>query len=369
MTSGLEKSPMDDQGLLDCDTHFTDHLDDLWAEVSPEFGLSVVPEVVTHRDQMRLRIGSQLFPRPSGSGQGNPRGLGHLIGPGATADRQEFMTKHRIRAAVLQPGFVGLSVQAVPDTELRRGILAAYNTLAQRACADSSLDLRWAVLLSAEDPEWSAEAVKRYRRDDWLAGAVIRPTARLSSHRLSDAALNPVFELLADERLCLFVHGGTGCYQWSPLADSYEDYTLTHAFGHMGEHMIALADLLTRRDGLPGGLRIVLLESGVSWLPSFLERLDNHVRRLTKSQDAPSELFRKHFAIVPDPGEQYGRWACEQIGAANILFGSDYPHWDSITAAQWFDAYGSLAPVGTLSANTLRFVPRLTLPRPRSARV
>lgn len=296
---------------------------------------------------------------------GNPRGLGHLIGPGAIADRQEFMREHQIAAAVLQPGFVGLSVQAVADGELRRQILGAYNYLAQRACADSPIDLRWAILLSAEDPKWSAEAVAQYRADEWLAGAVVRPTARTSAYRLSDPELTPVLELLADAGLCLFIHGGTGCYQWSPLADSYEDYTLTHALGHMGEQMIALTDLITRADGLPGGLRVVMLESGVSWLPSYLERLDNHVRRLAGTQHAPSDLFRKQFAVVPDPGEQHARWACEQLGGTSVLFGSDYPHWDTVAASEWIDAFGSLVSIAALSANTLRFVPRLTLPKPR----
>ncbi len=49
------------------------------------------------------------------------------------------------------------------------------------------------------------------------------------------------------------------------------------------------------------------------------------------------------------------------------MFGTDYPHWDSIAPSEWLDVYGSLVPRSTLSANTLRFVPRLTLPRPEGA--
>ncbi|TDD85026.1 amidohydrolase family protein [Actinomadura rubrisoli] len=357
-TSGADRAEAAG-GLPDCDTHFTDDTIDLWHGISAELSLPVLPEVVDHEGRPRLRIGDRLFPKPRGKGQGNPRGLGHLIGPGATDDRREFMARHGIRAAVLQPGFVGLSVQAVVDGTLRRDLLMAYNLLARRACAGSPLDLRWAVLLSAEDPEWSLQAVERFAADDLVVGAVVRPTARTSADRLSGKEFTPVLQALARERLALFVHGGTGCYQWSPLADAYEDYTFTHAFGHMGEHMIALTDLLTRGDGLPDGLRVVMLESGTSWVPSLLERLDSHVRRLSGGGERPSGLFAEHVAIVPDPEERHARWACEVIGGGNVLFGSDYPHWDTVAAADWLGRFGDLVPPAALEANTRRFVPRL----------
>jgi uncharacterized protein len=348
-----------DPVLLDCDTHFSDHEPQLWAGLAAEMGLPAVPAIVGEAGQARLSIGGQLFPKPRGKGQGNPAGLGHLIGEGHDGDRGKFMAENAIAAAVLQPGFVGLSLQAVADRGLRTALADAYNVLAARACAQSVVSLRWAILLSVEDPDWSLAAVGNYRRDPNAVGAVVRPTARTGEARLSAAPLRPVLELLADSGLALFVHGGTGCYQWSPLADAYEDYAMTHAFGHMGEHMIALADLLAGRDGLPEGFRAVLLESGTSWIPSFLDRLDTHVRRLAGAAMTPSERFTAHFAVVPDPGERYAPWACRQLGAANVLFGSDYPHWDTVRTGDWMKAFGDMCPAAGLLASTRHFVPRL----------
>lgn len=344
---------------LDCDTHFTDHPRELWESVADEVGLATLPEVFEHEGRSRLGIGELLYPKPNGRGQGNPKGLGHLIGPGADDDRRAFMDEHHIGAAVLQPGFVGLSVQSVADGALRRALLDGYNLLAKRSCEQSELSLKWAALLSAEDPEWSAGLLDRYRDDPHLVGAVVRPTARTRQERLSDKALTPVLDTLARRRLPLFVHGGTGCYQWSPLAEAYADYTLTHAFGHMGEHMIALTDLLTREDGLPDGLGVVMLESGVSWIPSILGSLDSHVRRLSSSHVAPSEVFTEHFAVVPDPEERHARWACEAIGGDNLLFGSDYPHWDTIPSGTWATTLADLVDGERLRVNTERFVPLL----------
>jgi uncharacterized protein len=350
---------MTSEALLDCDTHFTDHPSALWSPDSVAAGLPQVPEVVDVDGHQRLRIGDMVFPRPSGPGQGNPRGLGHLIGPGQDEDRAAFMTKHGISTAVLQPGFVGLSFQAVADPVARTALAGACNSLAARASADSALDLRWAILLSTEDPDWSLQQIDRYRDDPNVVGAVVRPTARGAAVRLSDPALDAALEALAEARLTLFMHGGTGCHQWSPLADAYAAYPLTHAFGHMGEHMIAMTDLLLRPTGLPEQLRVVMLESGVAWIPPVLERLSAHHRRLSSGSVSPTELMKRHIAVVPDPAERLAPQACEELGVGNLLFGSDYPHWDTVDPAEWLEVYGELCSPAELRANTAAFVPRM----------
>jgi predicted TIM-barrel fold metal-dependent hydrolase len=344
--------------LLDCDTHFSDHRPELWLDIAGEIDLPEPPDVMEVEGARRLRIGSLLFPKPGGTGQGNPRGLGHLIGPGEEADRSRFMAEHGIAAAVLQPGFVGLSCQAVADPAARTALVAGYNILAARACAASAADLRWAILLSVEDPEFSLAAIARHGGDPRAVGAVVRPTARTSSARLAGPAFTPVLRALADQDLTLFVHGGTGCHQWSPLADAYADYALTHAFGHMGENMIALTDLLTREEGLPARLRVVMLESGTAWIPALLERLAVHQRRLGRGAPV-AELFRSHVGVAPVPDERYAAWSCAELGAASVLFGSDYPHWDAVTPSDWRTAFASLCPADALRENTLRLVPRL----------
>lgn len=350
---------MAENRLYDCDTHFTDHLPELWAGLALDLGPHDLPEVVTHDGATRLQLGEKLFPKPSGHGHGNPKGLEHLIGPGHDQDRAEFMTKYDIAAAVLQPGFVGLSVQAVADPAVRTTLMEGYNILAARSCEHSALALRWAMLLSAEDPRWSEEMLRRQGDHEDLVGVVVRPTARTPLARLADPALTPLLVELARRRLPLFVHGGTGCYQWSPLADGYSDYAMTHAFGHMGEHMIALADLVTRPDGLPDGLRVVVLESGIAWIPSVLGRLSSHTTRLSGGAASPTELFADHFAAVPDPDEPHARWAVEQLGRESILFGSDYPHWDTVESGGWLEAFSDLCPPAVLADNTARIVPRL----------
>jgi len=83
-------------------------------------------------------------------------------------------------------------------------------------------------------------------------------------------------------------------------------------------------------------LRVVLLESGWTWLPSLLWRMDREWKGLRREvpwmTDLPSAYARKHFRLTTSPtdapaGGAYVDELVEQLGSTEILmFGSDYPH-------------------------------------------
>ncbi|MCC7076276.1 MAG: amidohydrolase [Acidimicrobiia bacterium] len=81
------------------------------------------------------------------------------------------------------------------------------------------------------------------------------------------------------------------------------------------------------------GLTIVSVESGIGWIPYFLERLDHTWERHRFWTGAeiprrPSEYFRDNMVatfIVDDAGIA----ARDSIGVANIMWEVDYPHSDT----------------------------------------
>ena len=342
--------------LIDCDVHFTDHDEDAW-NVGPVPAASRPKIIASETGSQRLAIGELLFPRPEGPGKGNPNGIGHLVAPGLSGDRQRHGSVCGVVTTVLQPGFVGLSIHAVADADTRRALLARYNGLvAEEAARDETA--RWALLTTLEDLSSLPAALEEFKNDAQLVGVVVRPTGRLSQHRWSSDAALSALELLARNRLTLFLHGGTGCYQWSPLADGFESYEMTHALGHMGEHMIAVSDLIGVRAHLPVDLRVILLESGTAWLPSVLDRLDSHKRRIGNSSRSVWDVFREHFAVVPDVTENDIASTCARIGAESILFGSDYPHWDCIDAVTFFEQLAPGIDRSSVARASARFIPR-----------
>lgn len=81
------------------------------------------------------------------------------------------------------------------------------------------------------------------------------------------------------------------------------------------------------------GLRLVLAESGVGWLPYFLTRMDLEWRNLRDKIDfattaPPSELFRRQVYATFEE-EDLAATFIPQLGAGVCMWASDYPHTDS----------------------------------------
>ena len=85
------------------------------------------------------------------------------------------------------------------------------------------------------------------------------------------------------------------------------------------------------------GLKVVLIEVGVSWVPAFLWRLAKSWRGLRTEipwvDRSPREIFRDHFRLTlqpfdaPDDAAVVAR-SIDHLGSDELLlFSSDYPHW------------------------------------------
>jgi uncharacterized protein len=117
-------------------------------------------------------------------------------------------------------------------------------------------------------------------------------------------------------------------------ADRFNTQFAMHACSHPMEQMMALLALIE------GGvlerhpkLKFAFLESGCGWLPYWLWRLDEQYEKLfwevqNNVKIKPSDYFRRQCFISIEPSEPYLSEIIDYIGSDNLLFGSDYPHWD-----------------------------------------
>ena len=81
------------------------------------------------------------------------------------------------------------------------------------------------------------------------------------------------------------------------------------------------------------GMKLVLAESGLGWLPYFLSRMDLEWRALRDKLDyaptvPPSELFRRQVMATFEE-EELAAQVVPMIGADSCMWASDYPHTDS----------------------------------------
>jgi len=131
------------------------------------------------------------------------------------------------------------------------------------------------------------------------------------------------------------VHGGGQAIDQVPIGvDRWSTRLEMHAFTHPVGQMIAIMAFTV------GGilhrfpkLRVAFLEAGVGWLPSWLERLDEHWE-LTPEQAPridrkPSEYFRSGRCFIGcDPDERGVPWVVQEVGEDVVVYASDYHHWD-----------------------------------------
>jgi predicted TIM-barrel fold metal-dependent hydrolase len=91
-------------------------------------------------------------------------------------------------------------------------------------------------------------------------------------------------------------------------------------------------------------LKISLAESGIGWVPYFLERADYtlHQHNAWVNNDwhgkLPSQVFREHFlACFID--DKFGCKNFADVGADNIAYECDYPHsdttWPDVAERLW----------------------------------
>ena len=84
-------------------------------------------------------------------------------------------------------------------------------------------------------------------------------------------------------------------------------------------------------------LRVVLIESGFTWLPAMMWRIDKEWRGLRNNtpwvKRPPSEYMRKHirFTLQPVDAPPTREQLLQIIGQLEsdemLMFSTDYPHW------------------------------------------
>jgi len=207
----------------------------------------------------------------------------------------------------------------------------------------SGLDdrLRGALLVCCQLPDEAAAEIRRIGEHPALS-VVLLPDGGLG-HPLGHPVYHPVYEAAVEQGLPVAVHFGAAI--WGGLAhmsaaglpmNRLEYYSLLNQAG-----MHQLSSFITHAvfDRFPG-LRVILLETGFTWVPSLFWRLDSAYPQLAREgvslQRRPSEYLADHVRVSTQPFEPGPRPrdlaellmafpAMEHV----LCFSSDYPHWDT----------------------------------------
>jgi uncharacterized protein len=112
-------------------------------------------------------------------------------------------------------------------------------------------------------------------------------------------------------------------------------------------------------------LKIAFMEGGAGWIPFWAERLDEHQEKLRPQwpdlQRKPSEIIASsQVAFTCEPEEATLPVVLEHIGESQVMYASDYAHWDceypdSVRKLNRIAGMTDVHKRSVLGANAIRF--------------
>lgn len=166
-----------------------------------------------------------------------------------------------------------------------------------------------------------------------LRGITFRPE-RYHGLALYADEMDRVWSAAEYAGLAVAIHGSFGSKMPSFARTRYTNQFYVHMVCHPFEQMAAVMEVLASGvlDNHPG-LRVGFFESGLGWLPYWLERLDEHKGSMGHLVPAlkrdPTQIWSEQCFVTMEAGEGAALGQLAELGLAHtVVWGSDYPHYD-----------------------------------------
>lgn len=271
-------------------------------------------------------------------------------------ERIKVMDAERIDVAVLYPSF-WLLYGDLNDARLAAAACRAYNNWMADFCRPYPARLFGVAPMPLQDV---AEAVREMRRvvnSLNFKAVFIRPNP-FNGRRLNDPAYEPFWREAQELGIPVAIHSSFGTRMPTLGGDRYRDPFFSHMVCHPFEQQAACMDLIC------GGvlerfprLKVGFLESGVGWLGYWLDRMDGHYEKMGAMvpwlMKPPTEYFREQCYLSLDPDERTLAAMCALGFDRNILWGSDYPHFDCTYPGIVADVEKACAPLSASARDNI----------------
>lgn len=225
-------------------------------------------------------------------------------------------------------------VQLIHNADMAIAFTRALNDWIAHEWLAKDKRLFASIVLPMQDIEACVEEIERCAPNPQFVQALVLANGEAT---LGKRRFWPIYRALEKHNLPLGVHAGSSYH--NPVTSlGWTNYYLEDYAAQSLGFQAQLASLVTEGVFVKHpGLKVVLLESGVSWLPGFIWRLSKFwrgVRREVPWVDRPpGDIIRDHvrMSVTPldGPAEaQIIEKLIEQIQSEDfLLWSSDYPHW------------------------------------------
>lgn len=315
--------------FIDADAHLVE------VELGPEC-LKRWPDAFTlSADGREMLTEGRRYPESRGPGAGCPPEHGLSKADGINPYSPEGMLadadRDGIDHMVFFPSF-GLRAPTIESRKVANGFAELYNEWAAGWCRRGKGRFYGVAVVPLEYVDDSVRMLRK-AKEQGLVAAMIPPA--LKGRNLDHADLDPFYRAAVDLDMPLGVHGAPGIHLPKIGVDRFDNYIQVHCLSFPFDQMLAMTALVSGGvfDRHPK-LRVAFLESGVGWVPYFVERMHEHYEKRGDwiangwKHDPRHYIEAGNVWVSCEPEEEILPAVVEILGPDFILYASDYPHWD-----------------------------------------
>lgn len=321
------RSVESENAVIDCDLHaavpstsvLVPYLDPYWKEMTSVRALDRLNLSLTS-----YPLNSPLACRPDWKSA-------HPPGSSLGKMREDVLDPFAVKYGILNCLH---GAQALHSEDMASAFCRAINCWIRDAWLDQDSRLRASIVVPVQNVELAVEEIERCAQDPRFIQVLLLLMGEMT---LGRRQLWPIYRVAERLGLPIGVHAGSA-YRFAPTAIGWHSYYLEDYVAQSIGFEAQLQSLIS--EGVFAkfpNLKVVFIESGLTWLPGFMWRADKTWRGVRAEVPwvaaHPSELIRNHVRLTVQPidGSDAREEMLRLIDRVNtdelFLFSTDYPHW------------------------------------------
>jgi predicted TIM-barrel fold metal-dependent hydrolase len=225
-------------------------------------------------------------------------------------------------------------VQTLFSADMAAGFATAVNTWLARDWLDKDSRLRASIVVPLQNPDLAVDEIERWAGDRRFV-QVLLPV--FSDMPLGNRHYWPIFAAAERHGLPVGIHAGS-TYRHPVTSAGWPSYYIEDYVAQAQGFQSQLASLICEGTFAKfPALKVVFIESGFTWMPAALWRLNKYWQGLRMEipwvDRQPSKIARDHIRLTlqpvdsaPDP-KDFERFMNHMESDEMLLFSTDYPHW------------------------------------------
>ncbi|HEU5099925.1 MAG TPA: amidohydrolase family protein [Roseiflexaceae bacterium] len=248
-----------------------------------------------------------------------------------SAMRTQVFGLRRVAYGILNCAY---AVDSLHNPDAAAALASALNDWLLAEWLTGEPRLRAALVVPSQYPELAAREIERVGSHPGFV-QVLLPVR--SAMPYGNRCFHPLFAAAARHDLPIGIHFG-GAPGNPPAPVGWPSFYLEEYAGMASVFQSQVLSIVSEGlfDQFPA-LRVVLIESGCTWMPSLMWRFDKEWKGLRREvpwvRRLPSEYIREHVRLTlqpfdAPPSADYLLRLIDRLGSEEmLLFASDYPHW------------------------------------------